>query len=400
LNLLYSEFSTILFIRKRYIDFSISKLRKVDNMRTIYKIAIPILAVALVAAGVFAYQYTSATQTITLNGAGATFPFPLIDKWAAEYHKIKPNVQINYQGIGSGGGIQQHTEKTVHFAASDAPLTETQAANAPNTLHIPITIGGVVPIYNIPGIAKGLKFTGEILADIYLGKITKWNDPRLVAVNQDVNPPDQQITVVHRSDGSGTTFIWTSYLSNVSPEWKETVGRGTSVNWPVGLGGKGNDGVAALVQQIPYSIGYVEFTYAKKNNLAYGYVQNAAGEFIEPNIESFAKAAEYAAVTLPRGDESWSRVSIVDSLAGNTQARGAYPITSFSYILIYKELNVLPNVNEATTKALVEFLWWAIHNGQNYASDLYYVPLPSSVVTHNEATIRLVTYNGQQIHKG
>jgi phosphate ABC transporter phosphate-binding protein len=400
LNLLYSEFSTILFIRKRYIDFSISKLRKVDNMRTIYKIAIPILAVALVAAGVFAYQYTSATQTITLNGAGATFPFPLIDKWAAEYHKIKPNVQINYQGIGSGGGIQQHTEKTVHFAASDAPLTETQAANAPNTLHIPITIGGVVPIYNIPGIAKGLKFTGEILADIYLGKITKWNDPRLVAVNQDVNPPDQQITVVHRSDGSGTTFIWTSYLSNVSPEWKETVGRGTSVNWPVGLGGKGNDGVAALVQQIPYSIGYVEFTYAKKNNLAYGYVQNAAGEFIEPNIESFAKAAEYAAVTLPRGDESWSRVSIVDSLAGNTQARGAYPITSFSYILIYKELNVLPNVNEATTKALVEFLWWAIHNGQNYASDLYYVPLPSSVVTHNEATIRLVTYNGQQLHKG
>lgn len=369
-------------------------------MRTIYKIVIPILAVAIVATGVFAYQSTLTTQTITLNGAGATFPFPLIDKWATEYHKIKPNIQINYQGIGSGGGIQQHTEKTVHFAASDAPLTETQAANAPNTLHIPITIGGVVPIYNTPGIAKGLKFTGEILAEIYLGKITRWNDPKLVAVNQDVNLPDQQITVVHRSDGSGTTFIWTSYLSNVSPEWKETVGRGTSVNWPTGLGGKGNDGVAALVQQTPYSIGYVEFTYAKKNNLSYGYVQNAASEFIEPSIESFAKAAEYAAVTLPRGDESWSRVSIVDSLAGNTQARGAYPITSFSYILIYKELNVLPNVNEAIAKALVEFLWWAIHNGQNYASDLYYVPLPSSLVVHNEATIRLVTYNGQQLHKG
>ncbi len=368
-------------------------------MKMIYKVAIPIAIIAVAITSAFAYQYLATEQTITLNGAGATFPFPLIDKWAAEYHKIKPNVQVNYQGIGSGGGIQQHTEKTVHFAASDAPLTEAQAAKAPNTLHIPITIGGVVPIYNLPGIPKGLKFTGEILADIYLGKITRWNDARLTAINPGISLPDQAITVVHRSDGSGTTFIWTSYLSNVSLEWKETVGRGTSVNWPTGLGGKGNDGVAALVQQTPYSIGYVEFTYAKKNNLAYGYVQNAAGEFIEPSIESFAKAAEYAAITLPRGDASWSRVSIVDSLAGNTQARGAYPITSLSYILVYKELNVLPNMNEATAKALVDFLWWAVHDGQNYAADLYYVPLPSSVVAHNEATIRLITFNGQQIRK-
>ena len=368
-------------------------------MKTIYKVAIPIAIIAVAVASAFAYQYLATEQTITLNGAGATFPFPLIDKWAAEYHKIKPNVQVNYQGIGSGGGIQQHTEKTVNFAASDAPLTEAQAAKAPNTLHIPITIGGVVVIYNLPGIAKGLKFTGEILADICLGKITKWNDARLTAINPGISLPDQPITVVHRSDGSGTTFIWTSYLSNVSPEWKETVGRGTSVNWPTGLGGKGNDGVTALVQQTPYSIGYVEFTYAKKNNLAYGYVQNAAGEFIEPSIESFTKAAEYAAVTLPRGDASWSKVSIVDSLANNTQARGAYPITSFSYILVYKELNVLPNMNEATAKALVDFLWWTVHDGQNYAADLYYVPLPSSVVAHNEETIRLITFNGQQIRK-
>jgi phosphate transport system permease protein/phosphate transport system substrate-binding protein len=368
-------------------------------MKTIYKVAIPIAIIAVAVASAFAYQYLATEQTITLNGAGATFPFPLIDRWAAEYHKIKPNVQVNYQGIGSGGGIQQHTEKTVHFAASDAPLTEAQAAKAPNTLHIPITIGGVVVIYNLPGIAKGLKFTGEILADIYLGKITKWNDARLTAINPGISLPDQPITVVHRSDGSGTTFIWTSYLSNVSPEWKETVGRGTSVNWPTGLGGKGNDGVTALVQQTPYSIGYVEFTYAKKNNLAYGYVQNAAGEFIEPSIESFTKAAEYAAVTLPRGDASWSKVSIVDSLANNTQARGAYPITSFSYILVYKELNVLPNMNEAAAKALVDFLWWTVHDGQNYAADLYYVPLPSSVVAHNEETIRLITFNGQQIRK-
>ncbi|MEM2193639.1 MAG: phosphate ABC transporter substrate-binding protein PstS [Candidatus Methanomethylicia archaeon] len=313
--------------------------------------------------------------------------------------KIKPNIKINYQGIRSGGGIQQHIEKTVYFAASDAPLTEDQARKAPNTLHIPITIGGVVPIYNIPGISKGLKFTGEVLADIYLGKITKWNDQKLAAANPDVSLPDQKIVVVHRSDGSGTTFIWTSYLSNISLEWRKNVGKGTSVNWPVGIGGKGNDGVAALVQQTPYSIGYVEFTYAKKNNLAYGYMQNAAGEFIEPSIESFAKAADYAVVTLPRGDENWSKVSIVDSLAGDIQAMGAYPITSFSYILVYKELNVLPNMNEAAARALVEFLWWAIHDGQNYASELYYVPLPSSIVMHNEATIQLITYNGQQLHK-
>jgi phosphate transport system substrate-binding protein len=375
------------------------KIGRMVGMKTVKWIVIPMLIIAIVATSVLTYRYLSMERMITLNGAGATFPFPLIDKWAAEYHKINSNVQVNYQAIGSGGGIQQHIEKTVHFAASDAPLTEAQAGKAPNTLHIPITIGGVVPIYNLPGTPKGLRFTGEILADIYLGKITKWNDPRITAINPDMSLPDQTITVVHRSDGSGTTFIWTSYLSNVSPEWREAVGRGTAVNWPTGLGGKGNDGVTALVQQMPYSIGYVEFTYAKKNNLAYGYVQNAAGEFIEPSIESFSKAAEYAAVTLPRGDASWSRVSIVDSLADNIQAHGAYPITSFSYILVYKELNVLPAMNGDAAKTLVDFLWWAVHEGQDYATDLYYVPLPSSVIAHNEETIRLITFNGQQILK-
>jgi phosphate transport system permease protein/phosphate transport system substrate-binding protein len=366
----------------------------------LYKVAIPVTVVAIVvAAGVFANQSLTRGGRITLNGAGATFPFPLIDKWAAEYHKIRPNIQVNYQSIGSGGGIQQHIARTVHFGASDAPLTEAQFAQAPNTLHIPITIGAVVPVYNVPGITKGLKFTGEILADIYLGKITRWNDARLAAINMGISLPDQAITVVHRSDGSGTTFVWTNYLSNVSPEWRETVGKGTSVRWPTGLGGKGNEGVAALVQQTPYSIGYVEFAYAKKNNLAYGYVQNAAGEFVEPSMESFARAAEYAAVTLPRGDASWSKVSIVDSLAGNRQARGAYPITSFSYILVYRELNVLPNMDEATARALVDFLWWAVHDGQKYAPDLHYVPLPPGVVAHNEETIRLITFNGQPLRR-
>jgi len=371
------------------------------------KIAIPLVIVAVIAIGAAAYRGSTSEhiseqgpeQEISLNGAGATFPFPLIDKWAAEYNKIKPKIFVNYQGIGSGGGIRQHTEKTVYFAVTDAPLTPAQAENAPNTLHIPITIGGVVPIYNLPGIPKGLRFTGEILADIYLGRITKWNDARLTAINPGVNLPDQSIVVVRRSDGSGTTFIWTSFLSNVSQEWKNNVGRGTSVNWPTGLGAKGNDGVTALVQQTPYSIGYVEFTFAKKNNLPYGYVRNAAGEFVEPTIESFAKAAEYAAVILPRGDASWADVSIVDSLANNTRARGAYPITSFSYLLVYKELNVLPNMNENIAEALVNFLWWAVHDGQNYAENLYYVPLPPSVVRHNEETLRMITFNGRQLLK-
>jgi phosphate transport system permease protein/phosphate transport system substrate-binding protein len=362
-----------------------------------YKIVIPIVAIAIAVASVFAYQYLSTPQTITLNGAGASFPFPLIDKWTAEYHRIKPNVQVNYQSIGSGGGIKQHMEKTIQFAASDAPLTEKQAANATNTLHIPITIGGVVPTYNVPGLPKGLRFSGEVLADIFLGKITKWNDSQLLALNPDFSLPDQEIIVVHRSDGSGTTFIWTSYLCQISQDWKTTVGKGTSVNWPIGLGGKGNEGVAGLISQNPYSIGYVEFIYAKNNNLTWGYVQNAAGEFIEPSLESFATAASFAAIILPKGDESWSKVSIVDSIVNNEQARGAYPITSFSYFLVYKELSVLPNMDEASAKALVEFLWWTIHDGQKYSAELIYVPLPESVVRHNEETIRMITFDGKQL---
>jgi phosphate ABC transporter phosphate-binding protein len=370
------------------------------KIRMNYKVVIAIVAVAATVIGVFAYQYITTPQAITLNGAGATFPFPLIDKWTAEYHKIQPNIQVNYQSIGSGGGIKQHTEKTVFFGASDAPLTEQQYTSAPNSLHIPMTIGGVVPTYNVPGIPKGLNFTGETLAHIFLGNITKWNDPRLADLNPAVNLPDVDIIVVHRSDGSGTTFVFTNYLSDVSEEWKTTVGKSTSVNWPTGLGGKGNEGVAGAVLQNPYSIGYVEFIYAKNNNLPWGYVQSAAGEFIEPSLESFAAAASFASLTLPHGDESWSTVSIIDSLVNNTQAAGAYPITSFSYFLVYKELNVLPNMNDVAAKTMVEFLWWTIHEGQNYSADLAYVPLPAEVAAPNEATIRMITFNGQQLHSG
>lgn len=372
-------------------------------MRITGKIAIMIIITMIAATSIIVYQRITLPKEereVSLNGAGATFPFPLIDKWIAEYHKINPRTIINYQPIGSGGGIRAHMEKTVHFAASDAPLSDAQFRNVTGTLHIPITIGGVVPIYNLPGVSISLNFTGEILAKIYLGEITKWNDPIIKAVNPGVNLPDKEIVVVRRSDGSGTTFIWTSYLSAISQKWRETVGKGTSVNWPIGIGAKGNEGVAALVQQTPYSIGYVEFTYAKKNNILYGRVQNAAGEFIEPSIESFMKAAAAAAITLPKGDESWSRVSIVDSIVNNKGAMGAYPITSFSYIMVYKELNVLPNMDEYTAKALVYFLWWIIHDGQNYASSLYYVPLPGEVIKHNEETIKMMTFNGQRIYRG
>jgi len=368
-------------------------------MRTAFKIIIPIAAIAVIVGSVFAYQYfQTPQQTITINGAGATFPFPLIDKWAAEYHKINPNIQINYQSIGSGGGIRQYTVKTVDFGASDAPLTEQQFANATNTLHIPETIGGVVPTYNLPGIGKGLNFSGALLAGIFLGDIKKWNDAQLLSLNPNANLPSQDILVVHRSDGSGTTYVWTNYLSDVSSQWRITVGKSTSVNWPTGIGGKGNEGVTGVVSQNPYSIGYVEFIYAKNNNLPWGFVQNAAGEFVEPSLQSFTTASSAAAVTLPKGDQSWSAVSIVDSIVNNTQATGAYPITSFTYLLVYKELNVLPSMNQDKAKSLVQFLWWAIHNGQNYSADLAYVPLPQQVVANDEATIRMITFNGQQLY--
>jgi len=368
-----------------------------NRNRKIFLVAVAaIITIGLV----IAYPYlipAEPEREITINGAGASFPFPLVDKWIAEYNKVKKNVKINYQSIGSGGGIRQHTEKTVYFAASDAPLTPSQAANASNTLHIPFTIGGVAIIYNLPGVPKDIKFSGEILVDIFMGKISKWNDPKLVELNPNVNLPDKDIIVVHRSDGSGTTFVFTSYLSEVSEEWKANIGRGTVVNWPVGLGGKGNEGVAGLVSQNPYSVGYVEFIYAKKNNIAWGYLKNAAGSFVEPSLDSFRAAAAVAAVTLPKGDESWAEVSIIRDVVRNTQAVDAYPITSFSYFLVYKELNVLPNMDEYTARQLVEFLWWTIHDGQNYSAELDYVPLPSNVVARNEETIRMITFNGKQL---
>jgi len=334
---------------------------------------------------------TTQPQAITLNGAGATFPYPLLSTMTVEYHKIKPNIMLNYQSIGSGGGIRQHTDKTVDFAASDAPLNDKQREAAPNTLHIPETIGAVTLTYNLPGIPKGLKITGTIIADIYLGKITKWNDKAIQNLNPELQLPDKEIIVVHRSDGSGTTFVWTSYLLLISPEWNKTVGHGTAVQWPVGLGSAGNEGVAALVRGTEYTIGYVELAYVLQNNMSYAFIQNREGRFIEPTLDS-ASAAAASARNLPRGDQSWKDVSLL-----NAPGTDSYPITSFSYLLVYKELSVLPSMNKEKAQALVEFLWWAVHRGQDYAPKLQYVPLPQQVVSIDEETIKSITFNGETL---
>src|SRR5579862_1868001 len=307
-----------------------------------------------------------AGQTIQLNGAGATFPAPIYTKWFSEYHKLHPNVQINYQSIGSGGGIRQVTERTVDFGASDGPMTAEQMQGAPGVLHFPTVLGGVVPVYNIPGVNAELKFTGPVIADIFLGKITKWNDPAIVKLNAGVTLPSTNITVVHRADGSGTTYIWVDYLSKVSPEFKTKVGVATSVNWPTGVGGKGNEGVSGLVAQTPGSIGYVELIYALQNKISYGSVQNAAGEFVKASVPAVTAAAAGAAAQMPAD----FRVSIT-----NAPGKGVYPVSSFTWMLFYEQPK-----DKAMGKVMVDFMKWALGDGQNYCADLGYAPLPPSVV--------------------
>lgn len=346
-------------------------------------------------------------QNIIINGAGATFPFPLIDTWRVEYQSVNPSININYQSIGSGGGVKQFTEKTVDFGASDAPLSEEemQALSSSTPVHIPETIGSVVAAYNIGGIDKGLKLTGPVLADIFLGKITKWDDPRIKELNPDLSLPSADIVVVHRSDGSGTTFIWTSYLSQVSPEWNQTFGAGKSIQWTVGLGAQGNEGVSSTIKSTPNSIGYVELTYALTTDMDYASLMNRAGNFVEPTLNSTQAAAQAAimnststsnststaTVSLPSGDQSWTHVTLLDAPGADS-----YPIASFSYLLLYKELNTNINSMEKA-RALVEFVNWAITDGQQFASPLHYVPLPDSIVQHNQQTLRSLTFNGQPV---
>jgi phosphate transport system substrate-binding protein len=330
---------------------------------------------------------------IIINGAGATFPFPLIDTWRVDYQTVNPNVDINYQSIGSGGGIKQFTEKTVDFGASDAPLTPQEAEKVPGTVHIPETIGSVVAAYNIPSIPdKGLKLTGDVLAEIFLGKITKWNDPKIQSLNQDKTLPADDIVVVHRSDGSGTTFVWTDYLANVSSAWHDQVGRGKSVAWPIGIGAPGNEGVSNAIKGTANTIGYIELTYALTTNTPFAFIKNQAGSFIEPSLESTEAAVATKATSLPKGDASWANVTMVNAPGNNS-----YPIASFSYLLLYKELSADPNMNEAKAKALVDFISWAITDGQKTAKTLNYVALPDSVVKSDQDTLKSLTFKGKPL---
>ncbi len=306
-------------------------------------------------------------QNVQINGAGATFPYPIYSKWFSEYNKLHPDVEINYQSIGSGGGIRQLSNQTVFFGASDGPMSDEQLAGAPGPiLHFPTVLGGVVPVYNIPGVDGQLKFNGEVLAGIILGRITKWNDPAIGKLNPGVKLPATDITVVHRSDGSGTTYIFVDYLSKISADFKKTVGVATSVNWPVGVGGKGNEGVAGLVKQTPGSLGYVELIYASQNKISYGSVQNASGEFMTASLDSVTAAAAAAAKAMPRD----FRVSIT-----NAAGKGAYPISSFTWLLFYEK-----PADKQRAKIMVDFMKWALTDGQKYCAELGYAPLPKEVV--------------------
>ena len=327
----------------------------------------------------------SASAEINLNGAGATFPNPIYQKWFSEYHNAHTDVQINYQSIGSGGGIQQLTAGTVDFGASDGPMTDEQLSNVSGKIfHIPTVLGAVVPMYNVNGVSGEIKFTGDVLADIYLGNIKKWNDARLAKANPGVKFPDEDIVVVHRSDGSGTTYIFTDYLSKVSTAWKDKVGKGTSVNWPAGLGGKGNEGVSGMVKQTEGSVGYVELIYAVSNKMSYGSVQNAAGTFIKGSLESVTAAA----ASMKAMPEDF-RVSIT-----NAPGKDAYPISSFTWLLAPAEW-----ADATKEKAFVDFLNWMVDKGQTMTSALDYAPLPKNIAAKVKARIKEIKVKPQSAKK-
>src|ERR1700738_2342855 len=312
----------------------------------------------------------------TLNGAGATFPNPMYSKWFSEYHKIHRDVQVNYQPIGSGGGIRQVTAGTVDFGASDMPMTDKQLQEAKTKiLNIPTVLGAVVPAYNIPGVSGEVKFTPEALAGIFLGKISKWNDAAITNANPGVKFPAQPIVVIHRSDGSGTTFIFTDYLSKVSSEWQSQVGSATSVKWPVGLGGKGNEGGAGMIRQMQGGIGYIELIYAVQNKIPYGSVKNASGNFVKASLDSVTAAA--ASVKSMPAD---FRVSIT-----NAPGKDAYPISSFTWLLIPAQ-----SKDPAKGKILADFLNWMVDDGQKMTAELTYAPLPPSVASKVKGAIKLV----------
>src|SRR5438876_1410195 len=342
---------------------------------------VSILALALLGISCAGSERTQAAappaDQILINGAGATFPYPIYSKWFNEYHRKFPQIQINYQSIGSGGGVRQISEGTVDFGASDMPMNDEQIKQAKTKiLHFPTVLGAVVPAYNIPGVTQEINFTPEALAGIFLGKTTKWSDPELKKANAGVNLPDKNIVVIHRSDGSGTTYVWVDYLSKVSPEWKSKVGVNSSVNWPVGLGGKGNEGVSGLIKQTPGSIGYVELIYAIQNKMAYGKVRNSSGNFLRADLAGVTAAAAGAMKAMPAD----FRVSIT-----NAAGQDAYPISSFTWLLIPSKIQ-----DQAKKKVIKEFLQWMLNDGQNMVEALSYAKLPKEVVAMEQKAIAAI----------
>ena len=323
---------------------------------------------------------------VNLRGAGASFPNPLYQKWLSEYGKAHPDVRIDYQSIGSGGGIKQIKEQTIDFGASDAPMKDEDMRGAPGELlHIPTVLGAVVLTYNLQGVARPLRFSPEVVADIFLGKVRRWDDARIRADNPGVSLPSADITPVYRSDGSGTSAVFTDYLSKVSAEWKERVGSGTSPKWPAGLGAKGNEGVTGQVKQTPNTLGYVELAYAVQNRLPAALIRNASGNFVEPSLDAVTAAASESLAATPED----LRVSIT-----NAGGAAAYPISSYTYVLAYREQK-----DAAKGKALVDFLWWGIHDGEGFARDLQYAPLPADIVRRAEAKINSITSGGKPLRQ-
>jgi phosphate transport system substrate-binding protein len=326
----------------------------------------------------------SKAQDNTIMGAGSSFDNPLFSKMFSEYNK-KTNVKVNYQSIGSGGGIQQLINKTVDFGASDAPLNDEQAQKiGVPALHIPVTAGAVAISYNLPGVKTQLKLTGDVLAEMFLGNITKWNDAKIMALNKGVNLPDMPIVILHRAEGSGTTNIFTTYLLSASNDWKTKVGRGSAVNWPVGLAAKGTEGVAGLIAQTPGGIGYIELAYAIQNKIAYASIENKNHKYITPSLVSTTAAAN---VIIPADGKVWLT---------NTEAKDGYPIASFSWVIIYKEQNYNGHT-AAASKQMLTLLWWMIHEGQKFSTALNYAPLPARAVKVGEAILKSATFDGKGI---